>query len=103
MNWETFWTAAPNHKNITKTITLESTSDTQEDLDLAANERERSDQKPSFRYTEMRPTIPEQDGTIEHGDPRVVTDIPDPEISDVPVVHPLSRELETAALENFQM
>jgi len=98
-----FWKQSESTKAVVPRITISTSTDTAEALDDAVHGRESSDRKPSFRYTEMRPHIPEQDGTIEHSDPRVVTDVRAPEMPDVPVVHRLSPELEAAALENFEV
>jgi hypothetical protein len=54
---------------------LTSTSDSQQELDNAAAGRVSRERTPEWTYTEIGPGVRSEDGTIEHGEPFVRTNL----------------------------
>jgi|SRR5579864_4566305 len=66
-HWHEFFTSAKPKQQERAGITLASTTETQKNLDSAMSRRKASEAEAGFTYTEVGPSIVEQDGSIEHG------------------------------------
>jgi hypothetical protein len=87
-------------------VKISSTTDSQQELDSVASGRvHREQNEPQFIFTQVGPSLTLPDGTIEHGEPSVVTDVrppkPDPAES-VDAVGPLNDAQVSATLTNYQ-
>jgi hypothetical protein len=83
---------------------IASTTDNQANLDAAAAGRVHRDREPSFIFTEVGPSLTLPDGTIEHGKPRITTDLrsPKPDPAEfVDAVGPLTNAQAAAALTSY--
>jgi hypothetical protein len=81
-------------------MTLASTTDGQHELDNAAAGRVPREREPSWTYTEVGPSIQSADGTTEHSEPLVRTNLRAPKPSQE---QPLVTRVTAEADRNFQI
>ena len=104
-HWSEFFQSATPKQQERAGIRLSSTTDSQAQLDHAVSSRQAGEPE-SFIYTEIQPATPEQDGSIEHNEPRIVTDAPEAEDKDElleNMIVPLTPEQQAAANANYQV
>src|SRR5713101_1587151 len=75
-HWETFFKLARPKEAESGGVTLATTTDTQRQVNDAAADRSRRDREATFVYTQVGPSIVEQDGSIEHSEPVIKSDGP---------------------------
>src|SRR5438876_4111634 len=67
---------------MSKELYVSSTTETQQELDAAARGQRSTSRQPTLTYTEVGPSLQGGDGSIEHGEPVVYTEVrpskPDP-------------------------